>query len=58
MLVNVNEYYGGDAKEVQQVNTDAQTHDESYQNKPAVAVSIVCTVFPFQYEPEHESRTH
>ena len=38
------------------MHTDRKTGKIGYQDKPTVAVRLVCTVLPFQYQPENHCR--
>ena len=42
----------GDAKQVEQVNTDRQPDEESDQDDPTAAMGLVSHLFPFQDGPE------
>ena len=55
LLVVVNEYDGGETKEVEQVHADGESRKAGYEHQPAVAVRLVCTVLPLEYQPEHDS---
>ena len=44
---------GGNRKEVQQVDTDGNTHQQTHQHQPAQRPRVVGLFFPFQDSPEH-----
>ena len=53
-LVVEHEHEGRDCKEVQQVDSDGQTHDERYEHYPSVGIRAVCLFVPFGHGPEYE----
>ena len=54
LFIVIYQYDGRDTKQVEQMHTDGKTCQIGNQHQPAVAVCLVCPVFPFQYQPEYQ----
>ena len=52
-FVVIYQHDGGQAKQVQQVNADAEARQVGDEHQPAVAVRLVGHVLPLQDQPEH-----
>ena len=57
-LIIIDQNDGRQAQQIEQVHTDGQTGEVENQHNPAIGVRRVGIVFPFQNEPEHQSREH
>ena len=55
LLIEVNEYNGGETEEVEQVHTDRKPREVENQHQPAVATGFVGMVFPLENQPEYDS---
>ena len=53
LLVIIDQYDGWEAEQIQQVHTDAQACEVSYEDEPTPAIRLIGHVFPFQYQPEY-----
>ena len=58
MLVAIHEHDGRNAQQVEQVDTDTKAGKERDEHEPAVAVRLVGTLLPLEYQPEHYRREH
>ena len=55
-LIVVNQHNGRDTQQVQQVDTDTQSHQIGNQHNPTVGMRGISHRFPFQDQPEYQGR--
>ena len=58
LLVVVHQHDSGQAKEVEQVDTDGESCEVKNEDEPAVGVWRIGIVFPLENQPEHQGSEH
>ena len=54
LLIVEHEHERRNCKQVQEVDSDGQTHQERYEHDPSVGIRLVRLLVPLDHCPEHE----